>query len=306
LNPDKGAGGKQKRRGRSLVPPSPSITRPGEKAEDQALGALGEYTKSEQGGGKGSAGHPVASGDAPAGAPSPSGEPLVHDWDIEEPAGPEVPLEDEIAQRLERLEKRLDSFENTCYTFLLYAKQLTDRTVSFFEDIFGLSQEDLAQIHDRLGVNYNNKGDHSKAIEAFNKLVELKRTPASCYKLGVAHDNNGDHREAVEAFQSAIALDASYLKAYYKLADVYAKTENFGEAIRCLTEAVGIDSENPETHFRLGSIHSARGSFDQAIGSLNRVVELDPGYPGIYQSLGLAYEHKGEHNKAIEYFKKSL
>ena len=313
MNPDKDAGGKQKGRGRSLVPPSPSITRPGEKAEDRTLETLGEYTESEQAGGKGSTGHPVTSADVRgsgervrARAPSPPGEPLVHDWDIEEPAASEVPLEEDIAERLERLEKRLNSFENTCYTFLLYAKQLTDRTVSFFEDIFGLSQEDLAQIHDRLGVNYNNRGDHPKAIEAFRKLVELKRTPASCFKLGVAYDNNGDHREAVEAFRSAIALDSSYLQAYYKLADVYAKTENFGEAIRCLTEAVGIDSENPETHFRLGSIHSARGSFDQAIGSLNRVVELSPGYPSIYQSLGLAYEHKGEHNKAIECFKKSL
>ena len=94
------------------------------------------------------------------------GEQLPQEWELEEPADTNAPSEEDILQRLDRIEKRLDAFENTSYTFLLYAKQLTDRTVSFFEDIFGLSSNDLTQIHDRLGINYNNKGDYPKAIRS--------------------------------------------------------------------------------------------------------------------------------------------
>ena len=65
----------------------------------------------------------------------PTGERLPQEWDLDADTR-EVPAEEDILQRLERIEKRLDAFENTSYTFLLYAKQLTDRTVSFFEDIF--------------------------------------------------------------------------------------------------------------------------------------------------------------------------
>lgn len=304
--PNSGAG----KRSKSLVPPSFSITRAGAESQNRALEALNEYV-----GGREEA-QPIASvrpkstqlapDELSGNGSSASKEKLVQEWEIAESVDEGELYEDDILQRLDRMEKRLDAFENTCYTFLLYTKQLADRTVSFYEDIFGLSREDLAQIHDRLGINYNNKGDYPKAIDAFKKLVELHRTPVSCFKLGVAYDNNGDFQEAVEAYRSAIALDTGYLRAYYKLAEVYARTENYGEAIRCLTQAAEADPNNPETHYRLGGVHSARGSYDQAIAAFNRVLKLDPGYPGIYQSLGLAYEQKGEHDRAIQFFKKSI
>ncbi len=231
---------------------------------------------------------------------------LPQEWDLIEPKAGAAASDEDLASRLDRLEHRLDAFESTCYTFLLYAKQLSDRTVSFFEDIFGLSRDDLAQIHDRLGVNANNKGDYPRAIESFKKLVDLNRTAAACYKLGVTYDNNGNLQEAIEAFRSAIDLDAALLQAHYKLAEVYSRMENFGEAVRCLTRASDVDDKNAETFFRLGSVHNARGSYDDAIKAYNHVIELAPDHPGIHQSLGLAYENKGEHNRAIEFFKKSI
>ena len=299
--------GKRKRgKGKLFGSPPPSENPAGAKPEDRTLDTLSEYMGSEKDpeGSVSSAspGNTGANGDR---SPTPT-ELLPQEWEIEESGTSDAPAEEDILQRLDRLEKRLDAFENTTYTFLLYAKQLTDRTVSFFEDIFGLSSGDLAQIHDRLGVNYNNKGDYPKAVEAFKKLVEIGQTPASCFKLGVAYDNNGDFQEAIEAYRRAISLDAGYLKGYYKLAEVYARTENYGEAIRCLTQAVEVEPDNPESHYRLGTVHSSRGSYDQAIAAFNRVLSLAPNYAGIYQSLGLAYEQKGEHNKAIECFKKSI
>lgn len=261
-------------------------------ATPQQRDALSEYTQSQL--------------ERDIDSASPAGERLPQEWELIETSNEDAIDEEDILQRLDRIEKRLDAFENTSYTFLLYAKQLTDRTVSFFEDIFGLSSGDLAQIHDRLGVNFNNKGDYPKAIEAFQKLVSIAPTAHAHFKLGVAYDNNNDFQDAIEAYRKAIALDEAYLKPYYKLADVYAKTENFGEAIRCLTQAVDKDQNNAESHFRLGSVHNARGAYDQAITSFNRALSLDANYPGIYQSLGIAYEQKGEHNRAIEFFKKSI
>jgi tetratricopeptide (TPR) repeat protein len=233
-------------------------------------------------------------------------EALPQEWDTEEAAASADPVDEDILSRLDRLETRLDAFESTCYSFLLYANQLSERTVSFFEDIFGLGREDLARIHDRLGINYNNKGDFGRAIESFRKLVDLSRTAAACFKLGVAYDNNGNLHEAIESLRAAVELDPAYLKAHYKLSDVYARMENFGEAVRCLKQAVDVAPDNAETHFRLGTVHNARGSYDDAIASFNRVLSLAPDHPGIHQSLGLAYEQKGEHNRAIEYFKKSI
>ena len=283
-----------KKRGTGKLFGTPPKSANGADLADSKQDVIGNYMQSQ----------PIADSDNAAQI---QGERLPQEWEIDNSLSSEkMPTEEDIFQRLDRIEKRLDAFENTCYTFLLYTKQLTDRTVSFFEDIFGLSSGDLAQIHDRLGINYNNKGDYLKAVSAFKKLVELRPSAGAHYKLGVAFDNNGDFQEAIEAYRRAMELDPAYLRAYYKLAEVYARTENFGEAIRCLTQAVDIAQDNPESHFRLGSVHSARGSYDQAISSFNRALALDPHFPGIYQSLGIAYEQKGEHNRAIEFFKKSI
>lgn len=280
----------------SLVPDTPAIARSHRRSGRQEQ-ILNEYVGQA---------NPTAAGGtlSVSSTPQTTGERLPQEWDLEGPDN--SPNDDDILARLDRIERRLDAFESTCYTFLLYAKQLSDRTVSFFEDIFGLGREDLAQIHDRLGVNYNNKGDYPQAIASFQKLTDLNRTASACYKLGVASDNNGDFEDAIEALRNAIGIDAHYLPAYYKLAEVYTRTENFGEAVRCLIEAASEEPDNAETHYRLGGVHNARGSYDDAITSFNRVVELNPAHPGIHQSLGLAYEHKGEHNKAIEFFKKSI
>ena len=280
----------------SLVPDTPAIVR-SQRTRGRQEQILNEYVGKAD---------PAAAGGtlSVSSTPRTTGERLPQEWDLE--SGGDSPSDDDILARLDRIERRLDAFESTCYTFLLYAKQLSDRTVSFFEDIFGLGREDLAQIHDRLGVNYNNKDDYPQAIASFQKLVDLNRTASACYKLGVACDNNGDFEDAIAALRSAVSIDSKYLPAYYKLAEVYTRTENFGEAVRCLTEAASEEPANAETHYRLGSVHNARGSYDDAITSFNRVVELNPTHPGIHQSLGLAYEHKGEHNKAIEFFKKSI
>ena len=281
-----------KKRGTGKLFGPPQKAPAGTDAADRKLETIGSYIRSE----------PGADGNDTAQSRQ---EHLPQEWEIDDAFTSEI-SEDDVLQRLDRIEKRLAAFENTCYTFLLYAKQLTDRTMSFYEDIFGLGNNDLAQIHDRLGINYNNKGDYPQAIEAFKKLVALTPSASAHYKLGVACDNNGDFQEAIEAYRRAIALDKSYLRPYYKLAEVYARTENFGEAIRCLTQAVEVNPDNAESHFRLGSVHSARGSYDQAIAAFNRALSLNPDYPGIYQSLGIAYEQKGEHNRAIEFFKKSI
>ena len=211
-----------------------------------------------------------------------------------------------VEARLDRLEHRISDFENTCYSFLLHAKRLSDRAVSFYEDVFGLSKEDLAYIHDRLGINYNNNGEYEKAIESFSKTVEFdEKNALANFKLGVAFDNAGNHREAIESYRKTISLDSSYLKAYYKLADIYTKNGNHDEAVRCLTKAIELAPEIAESHYRLGTVHIQNKNYNEAVASYLRVVERAPTFQGIYRSLGLAYESKGEHDKAIEFFKKS-
>lgn len=305
-------GSRRKRRERLFIPP-PAVGLRGRPATDAgASSVLREYISEEESQTASQAGHETPSpGPVERDEEIGSREILADEWEAEEERLRDDEAETRrlklIEMRLDRLERRISDFENTCYSFLLHAKRLSDRAVSFYEDVFGLSREDLAHIHDRLGINHNNNGDYEKAIESFRRVVEFDDRNASVhFKLGVACDNAGNHREAIDCYRKAISLDPNYLKAYYKLADIYAKNENHEEAVRCLTKAVELAPGNAETHYRLGTVHSSQGNYDEAVSSYFRVIDIAPGYPGIYRSLGLAYERKGEHDKAIECFKKSV
>lgn len=305
-------GSRRKRRERLFIPP-PAVGLRGRPAtEAGASSVLREYISEEEQQAVSQAGQETLSPGAVEQEEDVGAKEVLSDeWETEAES-----LRDDEAEtrrlklielRLDRLERRISDFENTCYSFLLHAKRLSDRAVSFYEDVFGLSREDLAHIHDRLGINYNNNGHYEKAIESFRRVVEFDDRNASAhFKLGVACDNAGNYREAIDCYRKAISLDPKYLKAYYKLADIYVKNESHEEAIRCLARAVELSPHNAETHYRLGEVHSNQGNYNEAIASYFRVIEIAPGYPGIYRSLGLAYERKGEHDKAIECFKKSV
>ncbi len=305
-------GSRRKRRERLFIPP-PAVGLRGRPATETGTSSvLREYISEEEPKIASQSGQETASPE-PVERDEGSGskEILADEWDADE----ENLRDDEaetrrlkfIELRLDRLERRISDFENTCYSFLLHAKQLSDRAVSFYEDVFGLSREDLAYIHDRLGINHNNSGDYEKAVESFRRVVDFNdRNAFAHFKLGVAYDNAGNYRESIDCYRKAISLDPNYLKAYYKLADIYAKNENYEEAVRCLTKAVELAPHNAETHYRLGMVHSNQGNYDEAVASYFCVIDIAPNYPAIYRSLGLAYERKGEHDKAIECFKKSV
>ena len=306
-------GSKRKRRERLFIPP-PTVGLRGRPAtESGASSVLREYLSPEEEAHahEGAQGAPSPPETAREGEETAHREVLVDEWQAEEESLRDDEAETRrlklIEMRLERLEHRINDFENTCYSFLLHAKRLSDRAVSFYEDVFGLSREDLAHIHDRLGINHNNSGNYEKAVECFRRVVDFNDQNAFAhFKLGVAYDNLGNHREAIECYRKTISLDPGYLKAYYKLADIYAQNENYEEAVRCLAKAVELAPGNAESHYRLGTIHNEYGNYDEAVTAFFRVVNIAPNYPGIYRNLGLAYERKGEHDKAIECFKKSV
>jgi tetratricopeptide (TPR) repeat protein len=301
-------GSKRKRRERLFIPPPTVGLRGRPSSETGASSVLREYISDEEGA--------VQSGLAEAGhAAAPEDESGSREYLADESDHEEQELHDDevqtrrlklIEMRLERLERRIGDFENTCYSFLLHAKRLSDRAISFYEDVFGLSREDLAHIHERLGINFNNSGQYDKAVDSFRRVVEFDdRNAAAHFRLGVACDNAGNHREAIESYRKTISLDVNHLKAYYKLADIYTRTENLEEAILCLTKAVELAPGNAESHFRLGTTLSEHGRQDEAIVAFQQVLSLSPRFPGIHRNLGVAYERKGEHDKAIECFKKS-
>jgi len=122
-------------------------------------------------------------------------------------------------------------------------------------------------------------------------------------------NNAGDKKEydkAIECYQKAIEIDPDYGGAYKGMGTAYFYKENYEKAIECYQKAVDIDPEDAGAYNNMGLAYSNKGNDDKAIECYQKAIEIDPDYAAAYYNMGLAYSNKGNHDKAIECYQKAI
>ncbi len=95
-----------------------------------------------------------------------------------------------------------------------------------------LSQANLARTYRILGINYNAKKDHGKAIEFYNKALALNPSdPWNDYvNRGNAYSGLGDLQKAMSDYEAALKLDPNLGAAYFNRGIVHEKMRNIEQA----------------------------------------------------------------------------
>ena len=66
--------------------------------------------------------------------------------------------------------------------------------------------------HYRLGVVYDNAGEHDKALESLHRALELRpNSPKVNQRLGFVYEGKGDHAQALKYFKHAAEIEDSSL-----------------------------------------------------------------------------------------------
>lgn len=151
-------------------------------------------------------------------------------------------------------------------------------------------------------------GDTDKAIELFNRAVELNPDLAEAYfKLGIAYSLVEARDAAVveeqveptptpekgkaaekktrseKAFESAVKAYKKQLDAnpdddvaYYNLGRAYNKLNDDEDAAKALKEAVKLKPDDTDYQTELGAILVKLAQYSEAISPLKKAVDLDP------------------------------
>jgi Flp pilus assembly protein TadD len=78
-----------------------------------------------------------------------------------------------------------------------------------------------------MGSAFGDLGKHAKAVEAFEKVVELQPSNPEAYRaLAIGLEDDGRLPEARRALEQALALDGDQLSAYQDLAALYLKARD--------------------------------------------------------------------------------
>ena len=125
---------------------------------------------------------------------------------------------------------------------------------------------DAPSVYNNLGQVYLQLAEYDKAIETFEKVIELKPDAIQAYiNLATTYLKQNLPDKAIESCEKALEIAPNTALSHYNLACAYAiKAENT-KAIEALTKAVELDR-------RIGELAEQEPTFD--------ALKSDPRYPG--------------------------
>src|SRR6516162_8462199 len=157
-----------------------------------------------------------------------------------------------------------------------------------------------------LAYLYNEEGDTSRALEVLNAFPESARSSKLYAALGYTYEQNKAYKKAIEAYQKSVELDHDNLdsvrglaqnllndgqtdaalaqlkvvadadpsdaQTYMRMAEIYRRGARYDEAMESLKKASAIMPESLEVKFNIAVIDQAQGRYDDSITILNQLL----------------------------------
>ena len=171
-----------------------------------------------------------------------------------------------------------------------------DRAIDYYEKSLEISER-LGDIHEmaiaygNLGAVYYRKGEWDTAIDYYKKSLEISERLEDIHGIGQTYNSMGLVYADKGQWDTAIDYYEKSLQIFKKIDDTYGMAQTYGN---------------------LGAVYYRKGEQDTAVEYYEKSLEISErlgdihGIGQIYNNLGLVYANKCEWNTAIDYYKKSL
>ena len=230
-----------------------------------------------------------------------------------------------------------DNAVRAIYAFeqCLYLEPRRAKTLKLLGAAHMQRSEELARIAQQETI----AGHLQKAIDAYEKSLNLQSDPDVFYSLGRVYEESGQidaaqrayqacllrqphherslrqvaqiyqargqHLQAITAWESLLALRADS-DGYFFLGNSYYKSGDMERAAQAYGEANRLQPNSMETLANWGNALGQLGQLNEARLAYRRAIELAPESPSLYYSLGEVEKALGDINAAINAFSQAL
>ena len=211
-------------------------------------------------------------------------------------------------------------------------------------------QPDSEEAVTALSILYNEEGDTSRALDVLNAFPEDARSAKLYSALGYTYEQNKAYKKAIDAYQKAVDLDHDNLdsirglaqnlmndgqpdaalvqykviadadpsdaQTYMRMAEIYRRNGKLDEAYDCLKKASAVVPDSLELKYNMAVIEDAQGKYDDAIALLNQFLQKTEHANGEYDTseknnraiflerLGTVYRESNKPQLAIDTFRR--
>jgi len=193
------------------------------------------------------------------------------------------------------------------FSFITYNRNKVWRTeISLWEDVVKKSPN-KARPHNNLGLAYKEKGMFDKAIEEYEKVLDIDSGYVDAHNnLGIVYMKRGKLNDAERKFRKILEIDPEYYKAYHNLGIIYAQKGWFDKAIPNFKKSLQINSHYAETYNNLGLVYGSRNKYREAVSAFKKAAILKPKNGEIRYNLGITYGKMRKFDEAVTELEKTI
>ncbi len=207
-------------------------------------------------------------------------------------------------------------------------KDMPDQAYADYQEAIKLDQN-LPEVHYRLGMLLLDEGDYPGAEEDFNKALAIESDYSDALEIlarikkgeklrelnfasAAEAEERGDFRAAAYLYTELLESDAlagarfPTFAVYDNRANVHLAQKQLPAAVKDFTAALELNPGYPPALYNRASAYSLMGSFDLGVIDYTRVIQLQPENASAYYNRGNAYAGMNRYQSAIRDYKKAL
>jgi tetratricopeptide (TPR) repeat protein len=160
-------------------------------------------------------------------------------------------------------------------------------------------QPDSEEAVTALSILYNEEGDTSRALDVLSAFPEAARSAKLYSALGYTYEQTKSYKKAIEAYQKAVDLDHDNLDSVRGLAQNLMNDGQPDAALVQYKAIVDSDPSDAQTYMRIAEIYRRNGKYDDALDSLKKASAVIPDSLELKYNIAVIEEAQGKYDDAI-------
>ena len=135
----------------------------------------------------------------------------------------------------------------------------------------------MEEAYSNLGGIYAAQRSWNKAIEAFDKALELRPDRSTTLNgYGTVLYARGRTQEAMAKWELAVRADPAFASAYYNMGTALENEKKIPAALGVYSKAIEVNPSMADAYYRIGTIYAKQKHPAQALIVLRRALDLAP------------------------------
>lgn len=190
------------------------------------------------------------------------------------------------------------------YSMLCLAKGNADIAVDMLSKALVLNSNPI--IMSNLAKAYYMVGDVQNSIKFYEEAASLEPTDDIYYSMGISYKQANNYEKAIEAYNKALELNPNNYNVLYNLAVLYKEQKKYDLSLNTAIRAEFINTDDEDIHSLLSSLFELKSNYKKAIIHLKKAHELNPKQYLYVYNQGVLFSKLGENDNAINCHKKVL